>query len=190
MALSMKKVEAEQAKDITNLFEFIDEFQPVLDDEKPPADFLQSLVDNEHYMDAVTFLAHALKPREAVWWACVCARHHFDDADEKFQEALKAAEAWVYDPTEENRRNCEKLAEAGDYSGAACWASAGAFWSGGSITPQGDPEMEVLPYIYAHAVAGSIISSAGYGQPDEDVVNERFKEYIQHGTNIADGGNG
>ncbi|VAW59623.1 hypothetical protein MNBD_GAMMA11-2254 [hydrothermal vent metagenome] len=190
MAMSMRKVEVEKAKSITQHFEFIDEFQPALDDELPPAEYIQILTDNEHYQDAVTFLAHALPAREAVWWACVCARHHIDNADEKYQVGLKAAEAWVYDNSEENRRVCEKHAENGEYSTVASWVCAAVFWSGGSIAAADEPVMEVMPYIYAHAVAGSIVSAVSFSQPEPEEITERYKEYIKHGINIANGGNG
>lgn len=190
MAMSLKKIDAEKAKNITQYFELINDFQPALDDEQPPSDYIQSLIENEHYQDAVTFLAHAIPAREAVWWACVCARHHVNDADEKYLQGLKAAEAWVYDTSEENRRVCEGFAEAGDYSTITSWACAAAFWSGGSIAPIDEPSMEVMPYIYAHAVAGSIVSSVTYSQPEPEEINQRYKQYLSQGMDIANGGNG
>ena len=186
----MKKITAKIAQEITELFEFVDEIQPKLDDQRPPVAYFQLLVDKGHYQDAITFLAHAIPPKEAVWWACVCARHHFDAADESFQQGLKAAEAWVYDDSEENRRICEKFAEAGDYSTISSWACAAAFWSGGSISAEDDAPIEVLPYIYAHAVTGSIVSSASFSPPEPEDDKERFMQYFKHGLNIADGGNG
>src|SRR4051794_21799720 len=70
-----------------------------------PRQFLELLIEKEEVPDAVGFLAHALPKREAVWWACLCAR---SVAGEKpaapISAALDAAEAWVADPVEENRR--------------------------------------------------------------------------------------
>jgi hypothetical protein len=186
----MQKVVAEKASEITRHFELQEEFQPALDDDLPPGEFFQALMDNKHYHDAVTFLAHAIPSREAVWWACVCARYHMEDADVKYQLGLKAAEAWVYDPSEENRRVCEKYAEEGDYATPASWACAAAFWSTGSITAADAPIMEAPPYIYAHAVTGSIVMAVGWKQPDPEVVEERYQTYLKHGLNIANGGNG
>ena len=190
MSISLKKVVAEKAKDITQHFELTEEFQPVLDDEVPPAEFLQTLVDNGHYHDAITFLAHSLPPREAVWWACVCCRYFLEGSDVKYQLALNAAEAWVYDPSEQNRRIAEKYAEEGDYATPASWAAAAAFWSGGSITKENDPAMEPPAFLYAHAVTGSVVMAAGWYEPDEDDMKQRFETYLKHGISIANGGNG
>ena len=48
---------------------------------------------------------------------------------------LAAAEAWVADPTEENRRAALPAAEAAGYGTAAGCAAASAFRSGGSLGP-------------------------------------------------------
>src|ERR1043165_1843595 len=39
-----------------------------------PAPFLEQLLSKSLLNDAVQFLAFALPKREAVWWACLCAR--------------------------------------------------------------------------------------------------------------------
>ena len=38
--------------------------------ERPPLDFLRSLIGAGKLEDAVTFAAYVLPRREAVWWAC------------------------------------------------------------------------------------------------------------------------
>ena len=40
----------------------------------PSLDFLQNLAAKEKFEDALTFCAYLLPRREAVWWACRCAR--------------------------------------------------------------------------------------------------------------------
>jgi len=186
----MKKIAAKKAKDITKHFELIEEFQPTLDDELPPADYLKALMDIEYYYDAVAFLAHALPAREAVWWACVCSRYHAQGAEEKYQQSLKAAETWAYKPTEENRRICHKFVVDAEFATPACCTAAAAFWSGGNINAKDEPAMEPPPYTYAHAVTSAIAMAAGYGIPEQKEVEKRYRVYLQHGINIADGGNG
>lgn len=189
--IAMKKVTAKTAKDIAQYFDFQEEqCQSLLSEKQTPAEFLQALIDNGHYYDAVNFLAHAIPVRESVWWACVCVRYHIESSDVKCKLALKAAEAWVYDPSEQNRRVAEKHAEEGGYATAASWAAAAAFWSGGSIIAVGEPAVEPAPYLYAHAVAGAIVMAAGLGAPDEAEVVQRYQTYLQHGINIANGSNG
>ena len=188
--LVMKKVTAASARDIARHFELLSESQPLLSDTHTPGEFLQILMDHGHYHDAITFLAHAIPAREAVWWACLCVRDHLADSDEAYQQAHTAAEAWVRKPTEDNRRNAEQGAEEGHYKTPASWAAAAAFWSGGSVASVGEPVMEPPAYLYAHAVTGAIVMSAGLGMPAEKDMEERYQNYLKHGIAIANGGNG
>src|ERR1700720_2174455 len=56
-------------------------------------------------LEATRLLAHTLPRREAVWWACMCARHTAPaNLPETDREALEAAEAWVRRQTDEVRR--------------------------------------------------------------------------------------
>ncbi len=190
MTVAMQKVIAEKASDIVKHYELEEESGALLTEDQMPADFLAALMEKELYHDAVTFLAHSLPVREAVWWACVCSRYFLEGSDVKYQLALNAAEAWVYEPNEQNRRIAEKYAEEGDYATPASWAAAAAFWSGGSITNAEDPAMEPPPHLYAHAVTGSVVMAAGWQEPEAEEVNKRYQTYLQHGINIANGSNG
>lgn len=190
MSLSLKKVTANLASDVATEYELRKEVKPLLAEDQTPAEFLKILIDEGYYQDAITFLAHAMPVREAVWWGCVCSRHFFEDSDVKYQLALKAAETWVYESNEENRRVAEKYAEEGDYATPASWVAAAVFWSGGSISNEGDPAMEPPPFLYATAVSGAVVMAAGWQEPSADELEERFKKHLQHGISIADGGNG
>ena len=54
------------------------------------------LVAAGRHQDAVKLLAHALPKREAVWWACMCARAIPDAAlPPEDAAAIEAAETWV-----------------------------------------------------------------------------------------------
>ena len=184
----MKKITANTAHEIVQRFKLQKESQTLLTEQQTPAEFLQQMTENGHYHDAVTFLAHGLPPREAVWWSSVCARYHYDVSTSNDQTALVAAETWVRNPNDTNRRLAEKYAEAGDYATPASWAAAAAFWSGGSISAEDDPVMEPPPYLYAHAVAGAVIMAAGLETPAVNIVEQRYQTYVEHGTNIAMGG--
>ena len=186
----MKKITARLAAEIAENFELQDESRLLLTPEQTPAEFFQLLMSKEYFQDAVTFMAHALPAREAVWWACICARYHLENAEVKYQLGQKAAESWVYEPSEKNRRICEKYAEEGDYATPASWACAAAFWSGGSITKEGDPALEAPAHIYAHAVSGAVLLSVGWKMSETDDAETRYRRYLEHGINIAEGGNG
>src|SRR5438477_10479612 len=101
----LKKIPAPTAAEVCKLFKLSAAGQRMLDPAATPGDFLDALAKAGHFTDAVRFLAHALPKREAVWWACLAARETMlEDAAPEVQDALKAAEAWVFKPVEENRR--------------------------------------------------------------------------------------
>lgn len=179
---------AATAQDVTQHFELQKESQRLLTAAQTPADFLQILRDNSHHQDAVIFLAHALPIRDAVWWACMCAREHLDNCGEQYRQALTAAEAWVREPTEENRRKAEKAAEAGNYATPASWAAAAAFWSGDNIAPAAEAAMEPPAGLHAQAAGAAIVMSAGLEMPPEEIVVERYRRYLQQGIDIANNG--
>ena len=64
---------------------------------------LAELAEKEAWVDVLKLLAIALPPREAVWWACIAARDVVGQGKKDTTPCLKASEAWVFDPTEENR---------------------------------------------------------------------------------------
>lgn len=190
MSISLQKVTAKSAQEITQRFQFVDEFQPVLDHDLSPAEFMRLLLNGEHYSDAVVFLAHALPMREAIWWACVCARYHLNATDQLYQQGLTIAEAWVYDPSDAHRRICKRYMEQGEKPSAASLVCSACFWTGGTISVADAPPMEVPPHLYMHAVAAAIITAVGFQMPDKKLRQQRYITYLKHGINIANGGNG
>jgi hypothetical protein len=48
-------------------------------------------------------LSIVLPPREAVWWSCIAARDIIGQGEQNSTHCLRAAEAWVFKPTPENR---------------------------------------------------------------------------------------
>lgn len=185
----MEKIHTELAKDLIKHFELEDEAQELFDESLTTTDFLDKLMSNNMYMDAITLLSHSLPKREAVWWACICAKKHQEDVDDElFTQSIEAAEKWVYDPTEKNRRVAEFYAEKGKYETAASWAAAAAFWSGESIMPEGEPIVAPAEYLYSHAVRGCIITCVGMNEAAS--IDESYQTYLSHGIDIASGGNG
>lgn len=183
------KVEAKAASDICGLFELEPEARALLDAGATPAEYLARLVENTRYHDAARFLAHALPKREAVWWACLCARETLaGDAPPERRAAIEAAEAWVYQPTEENRRTTMARAERAGYDNPSSWAAMAAFWSGGSMAPEGSPEVPPGATLTAIAVGGAVILAAVQHQPEH--AEERFASFFTQGIDVANGGNG
>lgn len=186
----MKKIKAKTAQEFTEHYDAIDEqaFE-LLQPELTPEEYINKLLEKEYFADSVIFLAHALPKREAIWWACLCSKIVTND-DTKADDlaSLSMSEKWVYEPDDNKRRMCGTLAEKGEYKSAQNWTAAAVFWSGGSITDEGEPAMEPAPYLYAHAVSGAILNAVGVSGADD--IDVQFQEFIKSGLNIADGGNG
>jgi len=188
--INMKKINAKTAKELTAHYDAIDEDAlELLQPELTPEEYIKKLMDNEFFADSIIFLSHGLPKREAIWWACLCAKA-VTDKDTKADDlaSLTMAEKWVYEPDNKKRRMCGTLAEKGEYKSAQNWAAAAVFWSGGSITKEDEPAMEPAPYLYAHAVSGAILNAVGMS--DVDDIDIQFQQFIKRGLNIADGGNG
>ena len=190
MPESLRKVNAPRAQDIYQHFDLTEDAAGIDDGEQPPAAFLNQLIEEGHYEDATRFLAHAMPKREAVWWACLAARTVTlrEDAAADHVSALKAAEAWVFEPTETNRRTAEKLAEKTSFKHPSSWAAIAAFWSGASITGEDEPPVPPPPHLYAHAVTGAIMLAAALDNPDH--IKPKLDAFLKQGIDIANGGNG
>ena len=157
-----------------------EEAKALLKDGFTPRQFLELLIGKELFLDAIRFLAYALPKREAVGWGCLCVRHSLGTQDAlKISEVHVAAERWVSNPDEENRR-AAKIAvdKEGLESPSACLALA-AFFSGGSIAPANLQPVAPPDHITPQVVAGAIIVSAVKNQPEK--APEKYRVFLQKG---------
>ncbi len=158
-------------------------------DDVSPVEFLQELLAAKNLGDAVQFMAFALPAREAVWWACHCARQVQEDpASPAIAAAVEAAEAWVRRPTEENRRGALARAQATDFQSPAAWAAMAAFWSSGSMAPEHVPDVPAPGHLVGCAVAGAVMLAAVQSEPQ--LADEKRARFLAAAINIANGGNG
>jgi hypothetical protein len=150
---------------------------------------LEALLAAGRLPDALRLLAHALPKREAVWWACMCARGvpalapRPEDLD-----ALAAAEAWVRKPEEATRRACMAAGEKAGFRSPESWAAAGAFWSGGSIAPEGVDPVAPADHLTGAAVSGAIVMAALRHKPER--MPQRLPLFLEAARDIASGGAG
>lgn len=159
-----------------------------------PAAFLRALIDAGHLVDAIRLMAMALPRREAVWWACLCARGALAAESPPGERtpleiaALEAAEAWVYRPTEENRRACFAPADALKFETAAAYAALAAFWSGGSLAPPDAPVVVPPGDGLTGTAAGAAVLLAAAVVPKETPV--RYRAALAQALDIGNGGSG
>lgn len=140
--------------------------------------------------DAARLTAHALPKREAVWWACMCANAVPAPALSALDAAARAAaEAWVRKPADESlRRAAWDAAQKTDFRSPEAWAAVGAFWSGGSMAPEGQPVVPPAEHLTGVAISGAVVMAAVRGQPER--AQARLKRFLAGAKDIASGGAG
>ncbi len=160
-----------------------------LDGEADPAQAFERLRARGFLTEAARLLAHALPRREAVWWACMCARHTAPaDLPEADRAALEAAEQWVRRPGDEIRREAFGHAERAGFGTPEAWASVAAFWCGDSMSPLGQPKTPPPPHLAGTAVAGAVVLAAVRARPERR--EQRLSRFLASGQEIAGGGAG
>jgi hypothetical protein len=154
------------------------------------AEAIERLAAAGFLAEAATLAAHALPKREAVWWACMCARHAAPAAAEAARLAVlrDAVETWVRRQTDQARRAAFDLAQAGGLDSPEAWAAMGAFWAGESIAPRAVPTVAPAPHLTGTAVAGAINLAAVRGDPLRR--DARLARFLDSARDIAAGGAG
>ena len=155
----------------------------LLRESQTAVEYIEVLAAEGHFADAGRVLARLLSPREAVWWACQCARQALPETPiPGWIEALDGAEKWVREMTDESRRATEPLAhEAGIATAAGCAAMA-AFMSGGSIAAPDAPPVTPPPSVVSQFAAGSILVSALTPEPSE--APEKHRRFLKQGIEL------
>lgn len=186
----LPKITAARAREVCRSFALSEPGQRLLDDRITPLQFVSKLIEIESFTDAVSFLAHALPKREAVWWGCLCARDALAaQASPAAAAALTAAEAWVYRPTEETRYAAGAAAGASDTGSPCTWPAFAAFWAGADIAPQGS-SVKIPPgeHMSAKAITAAVALAAT--KHDRETPAENFRRYLTQAIDIAEGGSG
>jgi len=140
--------------------------------------------------EAARLTAHALPKREAVWWACMCA-DAVPDVQTKPADAQAriAAEAWVRKPAEDAlRRAAWDLVQKTDFRSPEAWAAVAAFWSGGSMAPEGLPVVPPGEHLTGVAVNGAVVMAAVRGRAER--ADARLGRFLASAREIAGGGAG
>jgi hypothetical protein len=180
------KVTATNAAAVGKLAALGDPAKALLRDGLQPRAYFDLLMQKELFLDAIKFLAATLPKPEALWWACLCARQVQANPPPKVAAALQAAEKWVRQPSEENRRAAQPAAEAAELSTPAGCAAMGVFMSGGSIAPVSS-KVEVPPaeHLTGHFVGGASLMAAILTEPEK--AADKHKRFLALGQEVAAG---
>jgi hypothetical protein len=182
------KITAKTAAELCQQFALGEDAKKLLRDGMAPKPFFDQLVEKKLNEDAARFLAYALPKREAVWWACLCARQaHGPKPEQKIADAIQAAEKWAADPSEENRRAAMPAAEKAEFGTPAGCAAVAAFWSGGSLAPPNVPAVPPKEGLTAHGVSCAVMLAAVMKEPEK--AAEKYAQYFKLGAEVAAGAN-
>lgn len=142
------------------------------------SEFAGSLLSEGLHPETVRLVAATMDQKAAIEWACACAKTMERPARNAKQDAaLAAAEKWLKEPSDDNRRTAKELAEAaglGTPEGAVAMA---VFFSGGSLTPKGVQEVPPPAYACQKIAAGSVVFSVLAQAPES--VGDRYRKALE-----------
>jgi hypothetical protein len=123
--------------------------------------YLNKLCDEELFNDAFLTLARVLPTQYAIIWASRCvAEHCVGKPDQGDQRCLDLVKQWLTNPDEKVRRATMDAADARDYDGPWAWLAAAVGFSGGSLAPENQAEIQPPRHLTAVAVSACLTSIA------------------------------
>ncbi|MEM8731342.1 MAG: hypothetical protein AAGF79_15640 [Pseudomonadota bacterium] len=148
---------------------------------------LAELEAKDELFDMLHLIAVALPARERVWWACLAARDYLGPKSDEDPAPLKAAEAWVYEPSDDNRTMASDAIDAAYVDDNTIHCAMAALYSDGTLGP-GDLAKFPAPAGVAEAAAFGM-NMVALGE-----LSDRFEEHgrllVDRGVDIGRGGNG
>jgi hypothetical protein len=184
-----QKVFAEKAGDIIDAGDLEPESAALLKPEDRPEELIRKLSEAKLWPDAIKVMTRSLPSREAIWWACVCARQMDAVAGSEGEAAaLEAAEKWVFKPSDDNRRAAFDVAQDNESPSAGSLAAFSVAFSGGNIPSGDDDYVDMDPAAFAQTVDAAVMVSACEKKGQE--LHEQFARFLRSGEDIACGGNG
>lgn len=182
----LTKVEAKSAAEVCARFELGEKAALLPRDGFAPAAFLERLMTERQFLDAIRFLAYALPKREAIWWAARCARLVAGTAlPPEQQSALEIMERWCAQPSEELRRAAMAASEKAQLKTPAGCAALAVFFSGGSLAPPNAPVVPPADDLTARTVAGAVLMAAVVSEPDK--AEQKYQRFLEQGIAVAGG---
>ena len=146
--------------------------------------YTELLIENHLWMDAIAFLSHAITPREGIWWAWYCARKASSPkSDPAETKALGQAEAWIAQPTEENRKQATIMAERLPSGSPAQCVLQAIVQTGETENEMTGDKIPVIPYMANKLIQVAVISSvyAIDHEKPETIAND----FLHQGLDVA-----
>ena len=186
MGAPLSKVQAATAAEVCAHFPIQKPAKALLKDGMTPQEFVAALIENKKFVDGIDFMAHALPPREGVWWGCLCMQHAVGETlSPPERMAATAAVQWVLQPTEENRAAARNAVEVAGRGSAAGTLAMAASLTGGSVAPPNAPFKPPPPFASAKAAAMAVkIAST---KVDPASMPKVQRSYVELALEVAQG---
>ncbi len=153
----------------------------------PAAVVLEELESKNALVDLLRLLPALLPPRERVWWACLAARDYIGAKSDDDPPPLRAAEAWVFDPSDENRNVASSAIDNARVDDDTVHCAVAALFADGTLGP-GDLAEHPAP-AGASETAAFAMNMIALGE-----LSDKFEEHgrilIDRAFDIGRGGNG
>ncbi len=124
-----------------------------------PSAYFAQLRAQGRSRDAAKFLGQALGRFEAVVWATRVVRENFGEGEPR-DEALTAAIQWTRSQSEAHRRAAYDAAGRAQRESPSRLAALAAFFSGGSMSPDGLPPVPAPRDTAGKLAAGAVLMAA------------------------------
>ncbi|QPH54094.1 DUF6931 family protein [Pontivivens ytuae] len=147
------------------------------------AEVLAELDGKGALMDMMQVLAHALPPREAIWWACLSGR----DVAAEGTPPIEAAEAWVFKPGPETRIRARQALDTADNEDDTALCAMAASFADGTLGPGELEDYAAPPGAVGTAAFGMALTALFH---DEEQVEAQGPLILARALDIARGGNG
>lgn len=144
---------------------------------------LEELAAKDALPDMIRLLSVSLPPREAVWWACIAAR---DLTGDEVTPCLKAAEDWVFGPSDERRQAVRAALDAADMDDDTTLVATAALYAPGDLGPGELAEHPAPPGAVSSCAFGQNMLTLGAAA--DPVLQMHW--LIERAVDIARGGNG
>jgi hypothetical protein len=151
-----------------------------------PGPFIEALLAKKQYIAGIDFLAHALPPREGVWWGCLCFQHACGNAMSMADKgAATAAVQWVLQPSDRTRGMAKIQGEAAGPASVAGVLAMAAYQTGPGFGSPGGPPIPAPPFGSAKSVANAVKLACTKSDPARMI--ETQKSFIELGIGVAAG---
>jgi hypothetical protein len=147
---------------------------------------LAELAEKGELVDMLRLLSVALPPRERVWWSCLAARDVIGEGAEP-PPPLKAAEAWVFKPSEENRIAAQAAIRLADTDDDTVHCATGVLYCDGTLGPGELAQHQAPPGAGEVCAFAMNLIALGTRPADYDVFGQIL---VDRAVDIARGGSG